>query len=165
MTPEALKVLTEKANTNFLVKLGIFQEGEVDTRYNVLLERYIKIRTIEFETLVDMIHQFVIPSAVEYKTTLAGLIKAQKEIGVSSNFEVDALKKVAAKIDEVHEKATQLTTKIGGDHHDHQKFAELISNELMPLSVSMAQICNELEDLIPNHVYRLPKYYDMLFLR
>jgi hypothetical protein len=35
----------------------------------------------------------------------------------------------------------------------------------MPISISIASVCNELEELIPNNIYRLPKYYDMLFLR
>lgn len=164
-TPEALKVLSDKTNSEFLVNLGIFKAEEVETRYNVLLERYIKIRTIEFETLVDMIHQFVIPSGLEYKTMLAKILKSQKEIGISSHFEADAYKKVSTKIDEVHDKCTQLSKELHADHSDHQKFAERIANELMPLANSMATICNELEELIPNHLYRLPKYYDMLFLR
>jgi glutamine synthetase len=164
-TPEALKVLNDKTNTDFLVRLGIYRAEEVDTRYNVLLERYIKIRTIELETLVDMVHQFVIPSGLEYKTLLAKIIKNSKEIGIPSNFEIDSYKKVSQKIDEIHEKSLQLAKELHGDHNDHQKFAERISKELMPLSTSMATICNELEELIPNHLYRLPKYYDMLFLR
>lgn len=164
-TPDSLKILTEDSNSSFLVNLGIFKHDEVITRYNVLLERYIKIREIEFETMIDMIHQFVIPSALEYKTLLTKLIKNQKEIGVASNFEMDNLKKVSLKIDEIHEKSQMLLKELESDHSDHQKYAEKIANELMPISVSMATICNALEELIPNHFYRLPKYYDMLFLR
>lgn len=164
-TPEALKVLTDKVNTNFLVEMGIFGAEEVETRYNVLLERYIKIRAIEFETLTDMVHQFVIPSALEYKKLLAHIIKNQKEIGVASNFEMDAYKRVSMKVDEIHEKSTTLSKELHADHNDHQKFAERIANELMPISISIASVCNELEELIPNNIYRLPKYYDMLFLR
>jgi len=164
-TPAALKVLTDTESTAFLEKMNIFSKDEVMTRYNVLLERYIKIRSIELETMTDMIHQYVIPAALDYKTLLGKIIKNQKEIGVASNFEMDAYKKVSLKIDEIHEKSTQLAKELHGDHSDHQKFAERIANELMPISVSISNICNELEELIPTHMYRLPKYYDMLFLR
>ena len=164
-TPEALKVLTDKNNTDFLVKLGIFKAEEVDTRYNVLLERYIKIREIEFETMIDMIHQSVIPSALHYKRLLAKLINTGKEVSVASSFEMDAYKKVSQKIDEIHEKSQLLAKELGAQHHDHQKYAEKIATELMPLCTSMATICNTMEELIPNEYYKLPKYYDMLFLR
>jgi glutamine synthetase len=164
-TPESLFVLTDMENSKFLVDQGIYKTDEVATRYNVLLERYIKIREIEFETMIDMIHQFVIPSALEYKKLLAKLIMNQKEIGVASNFEMDSYKKVSQKIDEIHEKSQMLLKELEAEHHDHQKYAEKIANELMPVSTSMSSICNTLEELIPNHFYRLPKYYDMLFLR
>lgn len=164
-TPEALRVLAQKEKTDFLQKLGVFQEEEIQTRYNVLLERYIKVREIEFETMVDMIHQSVIPSGLEYKNFLGSIIKQQKEIGLSSQFETNAYKLVSAKIDEINEKANQLQKEVHTHADDHQKHAEKIANELMPLSLSIATICNELEELIPTHFYRLPKYYDMLFLR
>lgn len=165
-TPEALKTMTDKNAYSFLVRNGIFHESEIETRYNILLERYIKIREIEFETMIDMIHQFVIPSALEYKTMLTKIIKGQKEIGVAaSNFEMDAYKKVSSKIDEIHALAASLNKEIHGEHSDHQKYAEKIATELMTTVTAMAGICNELEELIPNQFYTLPKYYDMLFLR
>lgn len=164
-TPEALKTMTEKGAYDFLVNLGIFKAEEIDTRYNILLERYIKIREIELETMIDMIHQFVIPSGLEYKKVLGELIKGQKDVGVSSQFEMDAYKKVSSKIDEVYSLSQSLHKELSGDHFDHQKYAEKIAQELMATSTTMANICNELEDLIPNQFYTLPKYYDMLFLR
>ena len=112
-----------------------------------------------------MIHQHVIPSGLEYKSVLAGIIKGQKEIGVSSNFEMDAYKKVSTKIDEIHSLSASLQKELSGEHSDHQKYAEKISSELMTMVTTMAGICNELEELIPNQFYTLPKYYDMLFLR
>jgi glutamine synthetase len=164
-TPEALKTMTEKGTYQFLVDLGIFQEAEVETRYNILLERYIKIREIEMETMIDMIHQFVIPSGLEYKNVLAQLIKGQKEIGVAGAFEMDAYKKVSTKIDEIHALSQNLHKELSGEHTDHQKYAEKIATELMTSVTTMASIANELEELIPHQFYTLPKYYDMLFLR
>lgn len=164
-TPEVLKTMNEKGAYDFLIKQGIFKAEEIGTRYNILLERYIKIREIEFETLIDMIHQFVIPSGLEYKKILVGLIKDQAKVGVSSQFEMDAYKKLSLKIDEIYAHAQGLSKEISGEHSDHQKYAEKIAQELMITSTTMANICNELEELIPNQFYSLPKYYDMLFLR
>lgn len=164
-TPEALKTMTEESSYQFLVKMGIFKSDEITTRYNILLERYIKIREIELETLIDMIHQFVIPSGLEYKKMLAKIITNQSAIGVSSQFELEAYKKVTTKIDEIHSLSQNLVKELKADHHDHQKYAEKIASEMMTVSTSMALICNELEELIPHQFYSLPKYYDMLFLR
>jgi len=164
-TPDALKTMTDKEAYSFLVKLDIFKAEEISTRYNVLLERYIKIREIEFETMIDMIHQFVIPSGLEYKTMLSKLISAQKDTGLSSTFEMDAYKKVTTKIDEIHALSQNLSRELSEHVDDHQKHAEKIASELMTTVNAMSSICNDLEELIPNQFYALPKYYDMLFLR
>ena len=50
-TPEAIAVLKDVKKTNFLLKTGVFRESEISTRYNVMLERYIKCREIELKTL------------------------------------------------------------------------------------------------------------------
>ena len=86
-------------------------------------------------------------------------------MGVSSHFEMDSYKKVSSKIDEIHTLSTALHKELSGHHEDHQKYAEKIASELMTTVTTMAGICNELEELIPNQFYTLPKYYDMLFLR
>ena len=165
-TPDALKTLKDKDAYSFLVRNGIFHESEIESRYNILIERYIKIREIEFETMIDMIHQFVIPSGLEYKAMLTTIIKGQKDIGMSaSNFEMDAYKKVSSKIDEIHVLSEGLLKELGRDHFDHQLYAEKIATELMTTFTTMGGVCNELEELIPNHFYSLPKYYDMMFLR
>ncbi len=101
--------------------------------------------------MIDMIHQFVMPSGLEYKAVLANSIKSQKEMGVeASSFEMDAYKKVSAKIDEIHALSTNLHKEITGEHSDHQKYAEKIASELMTTVTTMANVCNELEELIPN---------------
>jgi len=164
-TPEALKVFTDPNATQFLTEFKVFKKEEIDTRYNVLLERFIKLRTIEFETLVDMIHQFVIPASLSYKHSLGEIIKTQKEIGVSSLFEIDAYKKLSEKVDELHELSINLSRELNESHADHQKYAEKIAQQLLPMSQHLAKICNEMEELIPHKFYLLPKYYDMLFLK
>ena len=78
---------------------------------------------------------------------------------------MDAYKKISSTIDEIHALSSGLLKELSQEHTDHQTYAEKIANELMTTATTMAGICNELEELIPNQFYTLPKYYDMLFLR
>src|SRR4029079_13742542 len=70
-TPEALKQLVAKPSRQLLTKLGIFSDEEIDSRYHVRLERYIKDILIEMHTLKEMIDTLVIPSAFSYSASLA----------------------------------------------------------------------------------------------
>lgn len=164
-TPEALDTMREMKNYEFLIKGGIYKKEEIETRYNVLLERYIKLREIELDTLVDLVHQFVIPSAISYKMALTKVLKGQRMFEIPGVFEMAVYKRLTTKVDELHMLTNKIVEALTADHHDHHQFAIKIANELMPTAAAIALACNELEELIPHNCYMLPKYYDMLFLK
>ena len=70
-TPEALSQLVTKQAKKCLVGLGILSDAELDSRYHVRLERYIKDMLIEMHTLREMVDTFVLPAAFEYSGKLA----------------------------------------------------------------------------------------------
>jgi glutamine synthetase type III len=46
-----------------------------------------------------------------------------------------------------------------------KKRSKMIADTLMPLSTEIADLCGELEEVIPEAEWTLPTYQDMLFLR
>jgi len=166
-TPEAISVLKDKAKVAFLSKNGVFTESEINTRHNVMLERYIKCRHIELKTLVGMVLKQVVPVAVEYKAILAEGIKKQKDAGVEATVEQELLKELALQSKYLFEETTKLSLMLDEYHHkfDEETFSRKIADELMPLSVRVAELCNKIEEIIPDENWPVPKYYDMLFIR
>ena len=61
-TPEALAQLVTKPSRAVLTKLGILTKAELESRYHVRLERYIKDMLIELHTLGEMIDTMVLPA-------------------------------------------------------------------------------------------------------
>jgi glutamine synthetase len=45
------------------------------------------------------------------------------------------------------------------------KCADKFAKELMPLSTHIADLCNIVEEAVPEDMWPVPKYYDMLFIR
>ncbi len=43
--------------------------------------------------------------------------------------------------------------------------AKKIATELMPKSVKIAQLCNKIEEIVPDNQWPIPKFFDMLFIR
>ncbi len=135
-------------------------------RYNVLVERYIKYREIEFQTFNNMFNQFVLPAAVEYKNKLGTLIRNQKKIGVESEVELDIYKKLDNELNNAYKDLTKLIKELKEAHHaGEEKAAMKIALELMPLSVKVAASFNKIEEIVPETLWTLPSYYDMLFIR
>lgn len=162
---EALPLLKDKNATNFLVSQKIYTQDELTMRHNVLIERYNTQRIIEFNTLISMINQYVLPSAVRYKLELGTCVKNQKEIGIESAFEKEIYKKLNFACESLYNRLNQLKNSISELPADMNKEAQIIATKLMPLSVEMANFCNQIEDLVPDNYWKLPKYYDMLFIR
>lgn len=165
-TPEALKVLSDKKAISFLIESKVFTSGELNTRYNVMLERYIKSRDIEFETLLNMVRLQILPSAFKYRRSLATTIKSLKEISSDASVEGEIHRKVETAVTQLYQSAENLNEEMKRlNHDDLQKAAEKIAKTLMPLSLEVAKHCNELEMLLPEELWDIPKFYDMLFIR
>ncbi len=165
-TPEALKVLADPKAISFLTESKVFSASELTTRYNVMLERYIKCREIEFETLLSMINQQVLPCALRYRRSLAMTIKALKDIAADTSVEVDIHHKVESSVAQLYRATHNLAEEVKKiTHDDLQKTSEKIAKTVMPLSLEAAKFCNELEVLVPEDMWEIPKFYDMLFLR
>ena len=166
-TPEAISVLKDSKKVNFLLTTGIFKESEIMTRHNVMLERYIKCREIELKTLSGIVLKQVLPVAVEYKAQLAESIKKQKDCGVDSSLEVELLKDLSNLAKTLYEQTINLTTSVDDLHRklDEEAFAQKIAEDLMPQSLKISDLCNQIEEIVPDGNWPFPKFFDMLFIR
>jgi glutamine synthetase len=165
-TVEALAVLKDPATIKVMGDLGILNETEVRSRYNVQLERYIKVRLIELETLQELVATHIYPGAMlqlEQYARAAGAV--QSTLGTAPQPLIDDMKKL-----------TSLTTSLatGRAHldrfitecqqsHDHEQVAHRLANEGMELMASLRHFSNELELMIDDHLWSLPKYREMLY--
>ncbi|MFG1485570.1 glutamine synthetase III [Halobacteriovorax sp. RZ-2] len=165
-TADSLNVLVDREETAFLTKHGIYRESELDTRYNVLLETYITKRTIEFSTLSNMVNQLVVPAALNYKAKLTSSIAASKAIKIEATVETEILKDLQFSLEAVFEQNRNLKNALAGlsEVHDEEKVAHSFAYDLMPISEIIADHCGRLESIIPDDLWPVPTYFEMLFL-
>lgn len=163
-TPAALDVLkTPKAKTLFS-KAKIFTEDELNARHVVLVERYIKVRLIELETLQELVASHVLPAVDAQTASIAMTLNALKENGQS---ELTELKKSLVKLCAVGEKLRSGNDRLGkfiGDcQRDHDlKVAAKIGNDGMKLMNELRESANEAELLVDDQFWSLPKLREMV---
>ncbi len=163
---DALGVFNQSDETKFLVKMGIMRSSELKTRYNILLERYIKYREIEFNTLTLLVDQHVLPAALTFKEQLVNVVKGHKEIGKIDSVSSRQLDRLVSLTDRLYSKHLELGEKmLELPKMEETKAASTIATELMKLSESISSLCNEIEDVVPDNLWNLPTYFDMLFVR
>ena len=163
---EALKVIADKKANEFLTKIGVYTDNELNTRYNVRVERYVKHREIEFQTLISMINKDVLPAAIAYKRDLAEAIDEQKEVGVDAKADLAILKDVNEKVNSLYEDVETLKGELEKyEAMDETELANKIAHEHLPLSERIADTVAYLEEHVSEDLWGLPTYYDLLFVK
>lgn len=164
-TPEALRCLKDETKTSFLSKTNVYKKDELAMRYNILLERYIKLREIEINTFTDLVYQHVIPDAITYKTQILNVMEKQQALKIDNSAENNLFTKVATTLTELTTATQKLTQTMKDLTHNEEDRAQYIAKDVMPKLAECAALSNKLESLIPDNIWTLPKFYDMLFLR
>lgn len=164
-TAEALTALRNEEKTKFLVDTEVMSAGEIETRHNVLVEQYNLLRTIEFHTQITMIRQHVIPSAVSYKKDLTTVAASTKHLGIDNTVEETILKYLASHLVEIYNSTEKLDKMLSELGEDEEANSKKIATELFPLSEKVADASNKIEEFVPDTLWTLPKYIDMLFLK
>src|SRR3954471_313576 len=102
-SPEALEQLTSRQSRTLLNKLGVFNKAELDSRYHVRLERYVKDMLIEMHTLKEMVDTLVLPAAFSYANGLVTAASHAKSAGVKTIPQIAAANEIGGMIEDLRE--------------------------------------------------------------
>ncbi|MBI5555350.1 MAG: glutamine synthetase III [Elusimicrobia bacterium] len=173
-TAEALAAFTTRENIEIFEKQGVLSQDELMARYNIWVEMYNIVLTIEANTLREMVDSIVVPAGFEYQGQLAEnlerISRLRDKIGLNIDDKAfDDLKghlaDVTNKIYYVR-KNTQSLVKLldKAKSLEGKEKAEVYFNELKPLMEHIRKHSDDLECVIADEHWDLPKYREMLFV-
>jgi glutamine synthetase len=164
-SPEAIKELISKTSIDALTTHKVLSEEEVHSRFNVRLERYIKNMQIEVDCLKSMVTTQVLPACYLYHGSLSQAVAAASQIGVQAP-QLTPLKNLTTWITTAQEKLSVLTTLTdkAEQTHDEYKKAEIYAGEVSSSMSELRTVVDELETLVMDEMWPLPKYREMLFI-
>jgi glutamine synthetase len=165
-TPEALEQLVTKQSRKLVTSLSILSDTELDSRYHVRLERYVKDMLIELHTMRELVDTFVLPAAFEYSGRLADAAAQAKAGGIKSIPQVEAANAVGTLIAglQKHRKTLgSVIDKAEGMHDDLPKQAQLLTSAGADAMANVRASCDALEVSVSDECWPLPKYREMLF--
>ncbi|MBO4648105.1 MAG: glutamine synthetase III [Lentisphaeria bacterium] len=154
-TMDALKALTDKKNMELLKKYGVFQVREIESRYEVFMEDYHRKVKIEGKVTLEIARSMIEPAVhAEFEKTLRTLGEAKAAAQTKGTA---SLRKRAALLGDSLDRLTAaeeaLAKALEGKH-------EGILKAMQDLRVTV----DELESVIPDSSWPLPKYREMLFV-
>ncbi len=168
-TPEALKEnISEKAIVLFQ-EMGVLSRVEIEARYEIALEEYVKTVQIEARVLGDIARNHVVPTAVRYQNILIENVRGLKEVFAEHYEEValeqiDLIRHISEHIKEIHSKVSQMV--------EARKKVNLLSSfeekargycyEVKPFFDQIRYHCDKLELMVDDELWTLTKYRELL---
>lgn len=166
-TPEAMPHYLNPKNIRLFTSHHVYTEAEIYSRYEIMLENYVKTVGIEAMTMVDMVHKQILPAITTYTKELseAGVSKKQLSSSISTVYEekiVEKLSNITCRIyDEVNslEEAVEETKKIM--NITDRAFA--VKDDVITKMASLRKVCDEAEFLTAEKYWPFPTYAQLLF--
>lgn len=159
-------LVTDKAIKLF-EKHKVFSAAELHSRMEIMYESYIKSINVEAKTMISMARTKFIPAVITYTKQLADCINSVKaaapDLDVSVQHELlrevtDLLIKAQAAL----KKLKELEQKANSCDSVAQK-ANFYKDYIVPAMQELREPIDALELLVPNELWPVPTYGDMLF--
>jgi len=164
-SPEALIAFEDKKYHDFLIRLGIYKNEEIHSLCNVRLERYIKHRLIEFNMLKKLVDTQIVPAVLNYKNQLLSTISLSESLKVESTVERKQLDQLTRGLGLLKTTVDALWTLSTQHSKDEKEFSLKIAKDMLPLADKIAEISNEIENVMPGDLWPMPSYYELLFVK
>ena len=169
--PEAYEVYHEPRTVELFDKLGVLAPNEVEARFGILNETYVKKLQIEARVMGDICLNHVIPAAVKYQNILIENVKGMKDIFGEDYYElcsseIETLKKISNYINSVSVDVDALVNarKKANVIEDIAVRAKIYSHEVKGMMDKVRESVDNLEMLIDDEMWPLPKYRELLFI-
>jgi glutamine synthetase len=165
-TPDALKELVTKQSRALLTRLGVLTKEELESRYHVRVERYVKDLLIELHTMREMVDTMVIPAAYSYLAQLSESASHAKAAGIAVIPQVTTANQVGELVQELQEFREDLSDVIAraeAKHDDPAGQAQLLTSEGAEAMAEVRKVADALELIVGDTYWPLPKYREMLF--
>ena len=169
--PEAYEVYHEPQTVELFDKLAVLAPNEVEARFGILNETYVKKLQIEARVMGDICLNHVIPAAVKYQNILIENVKGMKDIFGEDYYElcsseIETLKKISNYINSVSVDVDALVNarKKANVIEDIAVRAKIYSHEVKGMMDKVRESVDNLEMLIDDEMWPLPKYRELLFI-
>jgi glutamine synthetase len=147
-------------------KYGVMNGRELHARYDVAVEQYNKSINIEAQLMVLMANRYILPAAFRYQTEIAQSVAAVKTAGGVAKETRRMLDQITTLTDECKARVMALQELLEHEHDGSaEKHARWFRDKIVPAMQSLRESGDALECIVPQDVWPLPTYREMLFVK
>jgi glutamine synthetase len=162
---EAFPVLKAKKTVELFKAYGVLNKLEVDSRFHIAVEKYIKQLLIEAETMGHMARTQILPAALQHQSLLAQAVSSTVAAGVPAPEQKAALERFVGYANRLREAIGHLEIALEPHEGDPMEHAKHIKAHLIPAMAEVRAAADHLETVVTAKYWPLPTYREMLFLK
>ena len=164
-TPDAIPYFVHEENIELFERQKVLSKEEVESRYEILMDEYVKEINIEALTMVDIASKQILPAVATYSKTLTDTALAKVQIGATSTYESETVKEISELESTAYEALLKLQKDIEELHDidDFEKSAFFVRDHIIQDMQALREPCDKLEVLTSQEKWPFPTYGKLLF--
>lgn len=165
-TMDALPAIVSEKNAALFEKYGVLSKRELESRFEIYVERYFMTINIEGETGQHMAQTMILPAAAQYLNDLLTTAERADGLGMPVEGIMSTARYVTELIDDLTTRLGVLAEQnqdLGGD--DVLSKAQHMRENIIPALSSVRDTVDRLERVVPDDLWPFPTYRDMLFVK
>jgi glutamine synthetase len=162
---DALRVLASEETVSLFENHGVFSREEMESRYQIYLEKYSKQINIEAGVAIDMARRQIFPAVSSYAAGLARDASALEAIGAANSPQKKRAQELAALCDELYGETAGLETLLAEAQDTEDAFAQAKAylEKVRPAMEEVRSRVDALEKLVSKETWPIPGYEELLF--
>jgi glutamine synthetase len=165
-TVDCLPIITKKETIELLTKYKVYSEKELQSRFNILAEGYVKTVNIEGAMALHMARTMILPAALRYQKEVGDSVASAKAGGAANPAGVELLATVVSSTSDLTRAISALDKALAhhaeGEAFDHAKH---MRDGVLPAMLEVRKTADKLETIVADDLWPLPTYREMLFLK
>ena len=167
-TVDALPKFVDEKNIKLFTEHNVFTKVEMESRYEILLETYVKVLNIEALTMIDMVKKDIIPAVSRYVEELAATAISVQSVNSSAKClaEVTLIEELTKANDETYLNIVELDklVKAASEHEESGlALATYYKDVIIPAMEKLRAGVDFMEENTSADLWPVPVYGDLLF--
>ena len=157
-----------KKNVELFERFHVLSAKEVESRMHIMFEAYCKAIAIEGQSALSIARTMILPAAQRTQLTVAQSVAAAKSAGMKIKAQEKRLKELCGLVDAFVEAIDELEAEFEhAESHDGapDKHAKTYRDKVVPAMGKLRTLADQLETMVDDAEWPLPKYREILFLQ
>ena len=165
-TPDTLPAFISEKSVSLFQTHKVFTKEEIEARYEILLENYCKVLSIEANTMLDMARREILPAASEYSSSLASAAVTKKTMNPAAavGYEEKTSLRISDLTSDMLTKAEELEDELmkAKSRGDTTEEAVYFKDHVLPAMNALRIDGDALETVTSREYWPYPTYGEML---